>query len=183
MSGTELSRVRTEFRLRLLEPINKSPLESNGAGVVMQSCGIWRTSISARIRAFIEFNSRAPLRAKADSIPPSLAVFAVPSLDSMYIRSIYCYYAEASEHFPRYGPRQEAGSHWKAQGLESLTTNPTCHLGVYRPRVSQAVKAPVGLVSSVLGVVLLVLMYAAMVSTMVWVVFQVVMFLVRMVHA
>jgi hypothetical protein len=45
------------------------------------------------------------------------------------------------------------------------------------------VKAPVGLVSSVLGVVLLVLMYAAMVSTMVWVVFQVVMFLVRMVHA
>jgi hypothetical protein len=37
MSGTELSRVRTEFRLPLLEPINKSPLESNGAGVVMQS--------------------------------------------------------------------------------------------------------------------------------------------------
>jgi len=28
MSGTELSRVRTEFRLRLPEPINKSPLES-----------------------------------------------------------------------------------------------------------------------------------------------------------
>src|SRR5580704_11338578 len=39
MSGTELSRVRTEFRLPLLEPINKSPLESSGAGVVMQSCG------------------------------------------------------------------------------------------------------------------------------------------------
>jgi hypothetical protein len=30
MSGTELSRVRTEFRLRLPEPINKSPLESSG---------------------------------------------------------------------------------------------------------------------------------------------------------
>ena len=30
MSGTELSRVRTEFRLRLPEPINKSPLESRG---------------------------------------------------------------------------------------------------------------------------------------------------------
>jgi hypothetical protein len=28
MSGTELSRVRTEFRLPLPEPINKSPLES-----------------------------------------------------------------------------------------------------------------------------------------------------------
>ena len=30
MSGTELSRVRTEFRLRLPEPINKTPLESRG---------------------------------------------------------------------------------------------------------------------------------------------------------
>jgi hypothetical protein len=30
MSGTELSRVRTEFRLRLPEPSNKSPLESRG---------------------------------------------------------------------------------------------------------------------------------------------------------
>jgi hypothetical protein len=30
MSGTELSRVRTEFRLRLPEPINKNPLESKG---------------------------------------------------------------------------------------------------------------------------------------------------------
>jgi hypothetical protein len=30
MSGTEQSRVRTEFRLHLPEPINKSPLESRG---------------------------------------------------------------------------------------------------------------------------------------------------------
>ncbi len=30
MSGTELSRVRTEFRLRLPERIDKSPLESRG---------------------------------------------------------------------------------------------------------------------------------------------------------
>jgi hypothetical protein len=30
MPDSELSRVRTEFRLRLLEPINKSPLESRG---------------------------------------------------------------------------------------------------------------------------------------------------------
>src|ERR1700685_3128544 len=42
MSGTELSRVRTQFRLPLLEPINKSPLESSGAGVVMQSSGFGR---------------------------------------------------------------------------------------------------------------------------------------------
>jgi hypothetical protein len=40
MSGTELSRVRTEFRLRLPEPINKSPLESRGADIVMQSSEI-----------------------------------------------------------------------------------------------------------------------------------------------
>jgi hypothetical protein len=38
MSGIELSRVRTEFRLRLPEPINKRPLESSGADIVMQSC-------------------------------------------------------------------------------------------------------------------------------------------------
>jgi hypothetical protein len=30
MSGTELSRVRTEFRLRLPELTNESPLESRG---------------------------------------------------------------------------------------------------------------------------------------------------------
>jgi len=35
MSATELSRVRTEFRLP--EPINKSPLESSGADIVTQS--------------------------------------------------------------------------------------------------------------------------------------------------
>jgi hypothetical protein len=37
MSGTELSRVRTEFRLRPPEPINQSLLESRGADIVMQS--------------------------------------------------------------------------------------------------------------------------------------------------
>ncbi len=40
ISGTELSRVRTEFQLRLPEPINKSPLESRGADIVMQSSEI-----------------------------------------------------------------------------------------------------------------------------------------------
>ena len=37
MSGTELSRVRTEFRLRPPEPTNQKPLESSGADIVMQS--------------------------------------------------------------------------------------------------------------------------------------------------
>jgi hypothetical protein len=40
MSGTELSRVRTEFRLHLPELINKSSLESSGADIVMQSSEI-----------------------------------------------------------------------------------------------------------------------------------------------
>jgi hypothetical protein len=43
MSGTELSRVRTELQLRLPEPINKSPLESRGADIVMQSNGFPNT--------------------------------------------------------------------------------------------------------------------------------------------
>jgi hypothetical protein len=42
MSGTELSRVRTEFRLRLPEPINKSPLESRGPTLL---CNHWRNAL------------------------------------------------------------------------------------------------------------------------------------------
>jgi hypothetical protein len=34
MSGSELSRVRTEFRLPLPEPINKSPLEPRGPTLI-----------------------------------------------------------------------------------------------------------------------------------------------------
>jgi hypothetical protein len=37
MSGTELSRVRTELRLRPPEPINQSLLVSRWADIVMQS--------------------------------------------------------------------------------------------------------------------------------------------------
>jgi hypothetical protein len=37
MCGTKLSRVRTELRLLLPEPINQSLLVSRGAGIVMQS--------------------------------------------------------------------------------------------------------------------------------------------------
>jgi hypothetical protein len=46
MSGIELSRVRTEFRLRLPEPINKRPLESSGADIVMQSSGVLARDLS-----------------------------------------------------------------------------------------------------------------------------------------
>src|SRR5580658_145897 len=53
MSGTELSRVRSEFRLRLLEPINKSPLESSGAGVVMQSNGSRPKNMSGNTTSMI----------------------------------------------------------------------------------------------------------------------------------
>ncbi len=38
MSGTELSRVRTELRLLPPEPISQRLLESRGADIVMQSC-------------------------------------------------------------------------------------------------------------------------------------------------
>jgi hypothetical protein len=48
MSGTELSRVRTEFRLRPPEPINKSPLESSGADIVMQSLRIGGSALENR---------------------------------------------------------------------------------------------------------------------------------------
>jgi hypothetical protein len=41
MSGTELSRVRTEFRLRLPEPINKSPLESRGPTLLCNQVPDW----------------------------------------------------------------------------------------------------------------------------------------------
>jgi hypothetical protein len=52
MSGIELSRVRTEFRLRLPEPINKSPLESRRADIVMQSCGFGGTHKELRCGAW-----------------------------------------------------------------------------------------------------------------------------------
>ena len=39
MSGTELSRVRTELRLLLPEPISQRLLASRGADIVMQSSG------------------------------------------------------------------------------------------------------------------------------------------------
>jgi hypothetical protein len=38
MSGTELSRVRTELRLLLREHINQRLLASRAADIVMQSC-------------------------------------------------------------------------------------------------------------------------------------------------
>jgi hypothetical protein len=40
MSGTELSRVRTELRLLPPEPISQRLLESRGADIVMQSSEI-----------------------------------------------------------------------------------------------------------------------------------------------
>jgi hypothetical protein len=41
MSGTELSRVRTELRLLPPEPIKQSLLASRGASIVMQSGWLW----------------------------------------------------------------------------------------------------------------------------------------------
>jgi hypothetical protein len=48
MSGTELSRARSEFRFRLPDPINKSPLKSRGADIVMQSSAVLELQMSGR---------------------------------------------------------------------------------------------------------------------------------------
>ena len=49
MSGSELSRVRTEFRLRLPEPINKSPLESRGPTLLCNQVGTKATDPGLRL--------------------------------------------------------------------------------------------------------------------------------------
>ena len=48
ISGTELSRVRTEFRLRLPEPINKSPLESRGPTLLCNQVPYWNFECPVR---------------------------------------------------------------------------------------------------------------------------------------
>jgi hypothetical protein len=48
MSGTELSRVRTELRLLPPEPINQTLLESRAADIVMQS-----SALAGRIDEFM----------------------------------------------------------------------------------------------------------------------------------
>jgi hypothetical protein len=47
MSGTELSRVRTEFRLRLPERINKGPLESRGPTLLCNQMVFQRNNVRA----------------------------------------------------------------------------------------------------------------------------------------
>jgi hypothetical protein len=47
ISGTELSRVRTEFRLRPLEPISQRLLASREADIVMQSSEVWKGGLRA----------------------------------------------------------------------------------------------------------------------------------------
>jgi len=60
MSGIELSRVRTEFRLRLPEPINKRPLESSGADIVMQSNAVLEPQMSANVCQASGFTCELP---------------------------------------------------------------------------------------------------------------------------
>ena len=50
MSGTELSRVRTAFRLRLPEPINKSPLESRGPTLLCNQVKFRKTTCTVTRR-------------------------------------------------------------------------------------------------------------------------------------
>jgi hypothetical protein len=50
MSGTELSRVRTELRLLPPEPNNQRLLTSRGADIVMQSSRITRKHLSGDLK-------------------------------------------------------------------------------------------------------------------------------------
>jgi hypothetical protein len=62
MSGTELSRVRTELRLLRPEPNNQRLLASRGADIVMQSNGFWLKTGAMKFRAssgYPEFAVRA----------------------------------------------------------------------------------------------------------------------------
>jgi hypothetical protein len=59
MSGTELSRVRTEFRLRPPEPINQSH-RSRGADIVMKSNGIGNRHLSD-YRVYQELTLKPPV--------------------------------------------------------------------------------------------------------------------------
>jgi hypothetical protein len=59
MSGTELSRVRTELRLLPPEPINEGPLESRAADIVMQSSGHLRACTSRLDRAKLKLEELA----------------------------------------------------------------------------------------------------------------------------
>jgi hypothetical protein len=64
MSDTELSRVRTEFRPRLPEPINKSPLEPRGPALLCNQVNLARFVLFA-IQSTYTFLSRFPARSQA----------------------------------------------------------------------------------------------------------------------
>jgi hypothetical protein len=56
MSGTELSRVRTDFRLHLPEPINKNPLESRGPTLLCNQVPYCPLSSQTRKQEWISVN-------------------------------------------------------------------------------------------------------------------------------
>jgi hypothetical protein len=63
MSGTELSRVRTELRLLLREHINHRLLASRGADIVMQSSGIHYSFLASNSDSAVQI--RVQLRPKS----------------------------------------------------------------------------------------------------------------------
>jgi hypothetical protein len=89
MSGTELSHVRTEFRLRLPEPINKSPLESRGPTLLCNQvkscvkCPVTRAGSKGRCNTCAQFTrwsleaqsfSRALIETQRDLVQLGLRV-------------------------------------------------------------------------------------------------------------
>jgi hypothetical protein len=67
MSGTELSRVRTEFPLHLPEPINKIPLESRGPTLLCNQVDF----PSFRLRDFSGLSGTNVYRSFGNRVDPS----------------------------------------------------------------------------------------------------------------
>jgi hypothetical protein len=81
MSGTELSRVRTEFRLPLPEPINKSPLESRRPTLL---CNQVVSDYAGGLNGSMQHSSRTrlALKTKAKSLARVRSVGTLPWLGS-----------------------------------------------------------------------------------------------------
>jgi hypothetical protein len=108
MSGAELSRVRTEFRLRLLEPINKSPLESRGPTLLCNHVPYW-DSMNAGMSSCQAYN-RANLDANSGTRCdrwPRLAIHACgrSATRGIYVADSMRWLACPSARFPETSPQ------------------------------------------------------------------------------
>jgi hypothetical protein len=133
-SGTELSRVRTEFRLRLPEPINKSPLESRGPTLLCNQVPFNVVSLKAR-ETF-----RHRIRLTGNSIPcsfPDRSLFQLGSKDQSFLLKYsalgsYCRMASTEDtKFPVFFPvSREFGWRRSSHGTAS-TASQSCYFSLF----------------------------------------------------